>query len=101
MGQGLCRKSRRAVGLKELPFPSVAVQSGLWPALLARMKIDPEAFISRHLDQIIPRITTQNPLNQVVGPVSWLWHQVSRQTRKIQRNRRRGDEKWVGLLGCK
>ncbi|XP_029423052.1 eIF-2-alpha kinase activator GCN1 isoform X3 [Nannospalax galili] len=42
----------------------VAVQSGLWPALLARMKIDPEAFITRHLDQIIPRITTQNPLSQ-------------------------------------
>ncbi|XP_006053034.2 eIF-2-alpha kinase activator GCN1 [Bubalus bubalis] len=42
----------------------VAVQSGLWPALLARMKIDLEAFISRHLDQIIPRITTQSPLNQ-------------------------------------
>uniref|UniRef100_A0A452TVP7 Stalled ribosome sensor GCN1 n=1 Tax=Ursus maritimus TaxID=29073 RepID=A0A452TVP7_URSMA len=42
----------------------VAVQSGLWPALLARMKIDLEAFITRHLDQIIPRITTQSPLNQ-------------------------------------
>ncbi|XP_012611936.2 stalled ribosome sensor GCN1 [Microcebus murinus] len=42
----------------------VAVQSGLWPALLTRMKIDPEAFITRHLDQIIPRITTQSPLNQ-------------------------------------
>nr|XP_003478419.1 eIF-2-alpha kinase activator GCN1 isoform X1 [Cavia porcellus] len=42
----------------------VAVQSGLWPALLAKMKIDPEAFITRHLDQIIPRITTQSPLNQ-------------------------------------
>nr|XP_017516713.2 eIF-2-alpha kinase activator GCN1 isoform X1 [Manis javanica] len=42
----------------------VAVQSGLWSALLARMKIDPEAFITRHLDQIIPRITTQIPLNQ-------------------------------------
>ncbi|XP_053444213.1 eIF-2-alpha kinase activator GCN1 isoform X1 [Nycticebus coucang] len=42
----------------------VAVQSGLWPALLARMKIDPEAFITRHLDQIIPRITMQSPLNQ-------------------------------------
>ncbi|KAK2498494.1 hypothetical protein MC885_005115 [Smutsia gigantea] len=42
----------------------VAVQSGLWPALLARMKIDPETFITRHLDQIIPRITTQSPLNQ-------------------------------------
>ncbi|XP_072658860.1 stalled ribosome sensor GCN1 isoform X1 [Canis lupus baileyi] len=42
----------------------VAVQSGLWPALLTRMKIDLEAFITRHLDQIIPRITTQSPLNQ-------------------------------------
>ncbi|KAM5311577.1 stalled ribosome sensor GCN1 [Glossophaga mutica] len=42
----------------------VAVQSGLWPALLARMKIDPEAFVTRHLDQIVPRITTQSPLNQ-------------------------------------
>lgn len=45
----------------------MAVQSGLWPALLTRMKIDPEAFITRHLDQIIPRITTQSPLNQVIG----------------------------------
>ncbi|ERE74489.1 translational activator GCN1-like protein [Cricetulus griseus] len=42
----------------------VAVQSALWPALLTRMQIDPEAFITRHLDQIIPRITTQSPLNQ-------------------------------------
>ncbi|XP_034873016.1 eIF-2-alpha kinase activator GCN1 isoform X1 [Mirounga leonina] len=42
----------------------VAVQSGLWPALLARMKIDLEGFITRHLDQIIPSITTQSPLNQ-------------------------------------
>uniref|UniRef100_A0A8C7BAM2 GCN1 activator of EIF2AK4 n=1 Tax=Neovison vison TaxID=452646 RepID=A0A8C7BAM2_NEOVI len=42
----------------------VAVQAGLWPTLLARMKIDLEAFITRHLDQIIPRITTQSPLNQ-------------------------------------
>uniref|UniRef100_A0A8C7B111 GCN1 activator of EIF2AK4 n=1 Tax=Neovison vison TaxID=452646 RepID=A0A8C7B111_NEOVI len=40
------------------------VQAGLWPTLLARMKIDLEAFITRHLDQIIPRITTQSPLNQ-------------------------------------
>lgn len=45
----------------------VAVQSGLWPALLTRMKIDPEAFITRHLDHIVPRITTQRPLNQVMG----------------------------------
>ncbi|XP_012869831.1 PREDICTED: translational activator GCN1 isoform X1 [Dipodomys ordii] len=42
----------------------VAVQSGLWPALLTKMKIDPEAFITRQLDQIIPRIATQSPLNQ-------------------------------------
>lgn len=56
-----------AEGLKLLPFSSVAVQSGLWPALLARMKIDLEAFITRHLDQIIPRITMQSPLNQVIG----------------------------------
>ncbi|XP_075390131.1 stalled ribosome sensor GCN1 [Tenrec ecaudatus] len=54
----------------------VAVQSGLWPALLTRMKIDPEAFISRHLDHIIPRITTQSPLSQssmnAVGSLSLL-----------------------------
>lgn len=56
-----------AEGPKLLPFPLVAVQSGLWPALLARMKIDLEAFITRHLDQIIPRITTQSPLNQVIS----------------------------------
>lgn len=72
---GLCRgrlqegqdKGRRAEGLKLFPFPTVAVQAGLWPTLLARMKIDLEAFITRHLDQIIPRITTQSPLNQVIG----------------------------------
>lgn len=57
----------QAEGLKLLPSPPVAVQSGLWPSLLAKMKIDPEAFITRHLDQIIPRITTQSPLNQVIG----------------------------------
>lgn len=60
-------RAGRAEGLKLLPFPSVAVQSGLWPALLARMKIDLEGFITRHLDQIIPSITTQSPLNQVIG----------------------------------
>lgn len=63
-GQGASRLSRSS---QIAPPPSVAVQSGLWPALLARMKIDPEAFITRHLDQIIPRITTQSPLNQVIG----------------------------------
>lgn len=67
------------------PSPSVAVQSGLWPALLTRMKIDPEAFITRHLDQIIPRITTQSPLNQVMrhtlvldlGQDHWVWQNPS------------------------
>ena len=98
-GQGLCQESRQAEGLKELPFPSVAVQSGLWPALLARMKIDPEAFITRHLDQIIPRITTQSPLNQVVGPVSWLWPQVSSRQGRFgeteDRVTRSGLDRWV------
>lgn len=60
----------QAEGLKLLASPPVAVQSGLWPALLAKMKIDPEAFITRHLDQIIPRITTQSPLNQVIGALA-------------------------------
>lgn len=60
-------RAGQARGLKLLHFPAVAVQSGLWPALLTRMKIDLEAFITRHLDQIIPRITTQSPLNQVTG----------------------------------
>lgn len=63
VGQGESRLGRR---FQRALSPSVAVQSGLWPALLAKMKIDPEAFITRHLDQIIPRITTQSPLNQVM-----------------------------------
>lgn len=49
------------------------------------MKIDPEAFITRHLDQIIPRITTQSPLNQVMrhmlvldlGQDHWVWQNPS------------------------
>lgn len=69
VGQG---DSRLGKQLQTTPFPPVAVQSGLWPALLAKMKIDPEAFITRHLDQIIPRITTQSPLNQVMDIyMSW------------------------------
>uniref|UniRef100_A0A8C8S2Z5 TOG domain-containing protein n=1 Tax=Pelusios castaneus TaxID=367368 RepID=A0A8C8S2Z5_9SAUR len=42
----------------------VEVQSGLWPALLIKMKIDPEDFITKQLDKILPRITTQTPINQ-------------------------------------
>ncbi|XP_006019968.1 eIF-2-alpha kinase activator GCN1 [Alligator sinensis] len=54
----------------------VVVQSGLWPALLIRMKIDPKDFITKHLDEILPRITTQTPMNQssmnAVGSLSLL-----------------------------
>ncbi|XP_019394778.1 PREDICTED: eIF-2-alpha kinase activator GCN1 isoform X1 [Crocodylus porosus] len=54
----------------------VVVQSGLWPALLIRMKIDPKEFITKHLDEILPRITTQTPMNQsamnAVGSLSLL-----------------------------
>ena len=63
------------------------------------MKIDPEAFITRHLDQIIPRITTQSPLNQVVGPVSWLWPQVSSRRGRFRETEdrviRSGLDRWV------
>uniref|UniRef100_A0A452HQ02 TOG domain-containing protein n=1 Tax=Gopherus agassizii TaxID=38772 RepID=A0A452HQ02_9SAUR len=54
----------------------VEVQSGLWPALLIKMKIDPEDFITKQLDKILPRITTQTPINQssmnAVGSLSVL-----------------------------
>uniref|UniRef100_A0A8D0LAP4 GCN1 activator of EIF2AK4 n=1 Tax=Sphenodon punctatus TaxID=8508 RepID=A0A8D0LAP4_SPHPU len=42
----------------------VTDQSGLWPALLIKMKIDPIDFINRHLDKILPSITTQTPMHQ-------------------------------------
>uniref|UniRef100_K7G7X0 GCN1 activator of EIF2AK4 n=1 Tax=Pelodiscus sinensis TaxID=13735 RepID=K7G7X0_PELSI len=52
------------------------VQSGLWSALLIKMKIDPEDFIAKQLDKILPRITTQVPINQssmnAVGSLSVL-----------------------------
>ncbi|XP_065273696.1 stalled ribosome sensor GCN1 [Emys orbicularis] len=54
----------------------VEVQSGLWPVLLIKMKIDPEDFITKQLDKILPRITTQTPINQssmnAVGSLSVL-----------------------------
>lgn len=65
------------------------------------MKIDPEAFITRHLDQIIPEIITQSPLNQVVGPVSWLWPQVRRADREDSEKQKTGMGEWFGPLGCK
>uniref|UniRef100_A0A8C3QIQ3 GCN1 activator of EIF2AK4 n=1 Tax=Cyanoderma ruficeps TaxID=181631 RepID=A0A8C3QIQ3_9PASS len=54
----------------------VAVQPGLWPALLIKMKIDPKDFITKHLNDILPRITTYTPENQssmnAVGSLSLL-----------------------------
>ncbi|KAI1232962.1 hypothetical protein IHE44_0006149 [Lamprotornis superbus] len=54
----------------------VAVQPGLWPALLIKMKIDPKDFITKHLNDILPSITTYTPENQssmnAVGSLSLL-----------------------------
>uniref|UniRef100_A0A8C3MXS7 Uncharacterized protein n=1 Tax=Geospiza parvula TaxID=87175 RepID=A0A8C3MXS7_GEOPR len=54
----------------------VAVQPGLWPALLIKMKIDPKDFITKHLNDILPRITTYTLENQssmnAVGSLSLL-----------------------------
>uniref|UniRef100_A0A8C3DBU1 GCN1 activator of EIF2AK4 n=1 Tax=Corvus moneduloides TaxID=1196302 RepID=A0A8C3DBU1_CORMO len=54
----------------------VAVQPGLWPALLIKMKIDPKDFINKHLNDILPRITTYTLENQssmnAVGSLSLL-----------------------------
>ncbi|NXK45456.1 GCN1 kinase, partial [Chauna torquata] len=54
----------------------VAVQPGLWPALLIKMKIDPKDFITKHLNDILPRLTAYTPENQssmnAVGSLSLL-----------------------------
>uniref|UniRef100_A0A8C9G348 GCN1 activator of EIF2AK4 n=1 Tax=Pavo cristatus TaxID=9049 RepID=A0A8C9G348_PAVCR len=54
----------------------VAVQPGLWPALLVKMKIDPKDFITKHLNDILPRLTAYAPDNQssmnAVGSLSLL-----------------------------
>ncbi|XP_030044919.1 eIF-2-alpha kinase activator GCN1, partial [Microcaecilia unicolor] len=42
----------------------VAAQSGLWPALLIKMKIDPLYFISKHLEEILPSIAMQSTVDQ-------------------------------------
>lgn len=48
-------------------FLLVAVQPGLWAALLIKMKIDPKDFITKHLNDILPRITAYTPENQVIN----------------------------------
>uniref|UniRef100_A0A8C3LHC7 GCN1 activator of EIF2AK4 n=1 Tax=Chrysolophus pictus TaxID=9089 RepID=A0A8C3LHC7_CHRPC len=54
----------------------VAVQPGLWPALLVKMKIDPKDFITKYLNDILPRLTAYAPDNQssmnAVGSLSLL-----------------------------
>lgn len=45
----------------------VAIQPGLWPALLVKMKIDPKDFITKHLNDILPRLTAYSPDNQVIN----------------------------------
>uniref|UniRef100_A0A8B9G4V9 GCN1 activator of EIF2AK4 n=1 Tax=Amazona collaria TaxID=241587 RepID=A0A8B9G4V9_9PSIT len=54
----------------------VAVQPGLWPTLLIKMKIDPKDFITKHLNDILPRITAYTSENQssmnAVGSLSLL-----------------------------
>ncbi|XP_069071140.1 stalled ribosome sensor GCN1 isoform X2 [Pleurodeles waltl] len=45
--------------------PSIVVaQSGLWPALLLKMKLDPVEFVHKHLDDILPRITSRKTIDQ-------------------------------------
>lgn len=48
-------------------FMLVAIQPGLWPALLVKMKIDPKDFITKHLNDILPRLTAYSPDNQVIN----------------------------------
>lgn len=62
-----CASNLLRVYYAHLLFLLVAVQPGLWPALLIKMKIDPKEFITKHLDDILPRITTYTPENQVIN----------------------------------
>lgn len=55
------------VNYVHLFFLPVAVQPGLWPALLIKMKIDPKDFITKHLNDILPRITIYTPESQVIN----------------------------------
>ncbi|KAF7238429.1 eIF-2-alpha kinase activator GCN1 [Varanus komodoensis] len=42
----------------------VAVQPGLWPALLLKMTLDPVDFITKYLENICDRIITQSPMTK-------------------------------------
>uniref|UniRef100_A0A670KGB9 GCN1 activator of EIF2AK4 n=1 Tax=Podarcis muralis TaxID=64176 RepID=A0A670KGB9_PODMU len=42
----------------------VTGQSGLWTALLIKMKLDPVDFIAKYLEKIFDRIVTQSPMNK-------------------------------------
>ncbi|KAH0625453.1 hypothetical protein JD844_014982 [Phrynosoma platyrhinos] len=42
----------------------VAVHSGLWPALLIKMKLEPVDFITKYLEKIFDRIITQSPMTK-------------------------------------
>ncbi|XP_063000268.1 stalled ribosome sensor GCN1 isoform X1 [Elgaria multicarinata webbii] len=44
--------------------PSLAVQTGLWPALLIKMKVEPVDFITKYLEKIFDRILTQSPMTK-------------------------------------
>ncbi|XP_015280782.1 PREDICTED: translational activator GCN1 [Gekko japonicus] len=39
-------------------------QSGLWPGLLVKMKLNPEDFITQHVGSIFGRIVAQRPMNK-------------------------------------
>lgn len=61
-----CISSLLHIYCDHLFFLLVAVQPGLWPTLLIKMKIDPKDFITKHLNDILPRITAYTRENQVM-----------------------------------
>ncbi|XP_053135159.1 eIF-2-alpha kinase activator GCN1 [Hemicordylus capensis] len=57
--------------------PSLVVgHSGLWPALMTKMKLDPVDFITKYLEKVFDRIITQSPMTKsslnAVGVLSTL-----------------------------
>ncbi|XP_067861626.1 stalled ribosome sensor GCN1 [Heptranchias perlo] len=47
--------------------PSIeAAQTGLWSAILMRLKLDPSEFIKKHLTDILPNVTSQSVRNQAI-----------------------------------
>lgn len=62
-----CINSLLRLYCDHLFFLLVAVQPGLWPALLIKMKIDPKDFISKHLNDILPRLTAYAAENEVIN----------------------------------